>query len=310
MGEKGVVPSFKILVVDDAEDFRRFVRSVLQQRDEFQVAEASDGLQAIQKAKELQPDLILLDIGLPSLDGLEVARRVRAFGPVRILFVSGMSDPEVVREALRLGAGYVRKVHAHGDLLPAIEAVLEGKRFVGKGLEFTEDKNAEVSRWHEILVCSDDAAFLQGLTRFIAAALNRGNPVMVQTTELHQDRLIEKLRHEGVDIDAAIQRGTYISSDAAAPRDPSSVLAAVRDLSDAAARAGNKHPRVALCGERAVHFWAKGETEAAFCLERFFSELARANDVDILCVYLVTQGQEDDPTFKLICAEHSVVSYR
>ena len=304
------MPSLKILVVDDSQDFRRFVRSVLQQKDEFQVAEASDGLQAIQKAKELQPDLILLDIGLPSLDGLEVARRVRAFGSVRILFVSEMSDPEIVLEALRLGAGYVRKVHVHSDLLPAIEAVLEGKRFVGKGLEFSEDKNAEVSHWHEILVCSDDDALLEGLTRFIAAALNSGNPVIVQTTELHQDRLIEKLRHKGVDIDAAIQRGTYISSDAAAPRDPSRVLAAVRDLSEAAARAGNKHPRVALCGERAAHFWAKGETDAAFCLERFFSELARANDVDILCVYPVTQGQEDDPTFKLICAEHSVVSYR
>jgi hypothetical protein len=192
----------------------------------------------------------------------------------------------------------------------AVEAVLEGKRFVGEGLEFSKDKNAEVSHRHEILVCSDDGALLEGLTRFIAGALNSGSPVIVQATELHLGRLLEKLRHEGVDIDTAIQRGTYISSDPAAPRDPARVLRAVRDLSEAAAEAGKKHPRVALCGERAGHFWAKGEADAAFCLEQFFSELAKANDIDILCVYPLTQGQEDDPTFKLICAEHSAVSYQ
>ena len=216
----------------------------------------------------------------------------------------------MVREALRLGVGYVHKAHAQSDLVLAVEAVLEGKRFVGEGLEFSEDKNAEVSHRHEILVCSDDGALPEGLTRVIAGALNSGSPVIVQATELHLGRLLEKLRHEGVDIDTAIQRGTYISSDPAAPRDPARVLRAVRDLSEAAAEAGNKHPRVALCGERAGHFWANGEADAAFCLEQFFSELAKANDVDILCVYPLTQGQEDDPTFKLICAEHSAVSYQ
>ena len=309
-GLAGVVRSIKILVVDDFQGFRRFVCSVLRQRADFEVAEASEGWEAIQRAKQLQPDLILLDIGLPGLDGLEVARRVQAEGPARILFVSGLSDPEVVREALRLGVGYVHKAHAQSDLVLAVEAVLEGKRFVGEGLEFSEDKNAEVSHRHEILVCSDDGALPEGLTRFIAGALNSGSPVIVQATELHLGRLLEKLRHEGVDIDTAIQRGTYISSDPAAPRDPARVLRAVRDLSEAAAEAGNKHPRVALCGERAGHFWAKGEADAAFCLEQFFSELAKANDVDILCVYPLTQGQEDDPTFKLICAEHSAVSYQ
>ena len=90
-GLAGVVRSIKILVVDDFQGFRRFVCSVLRQRADFEVAEASEGWEAIQRAKQLQPDLILLDIGLPGLDGLEVARRVQAEGPARILFVSGLS---------------------------------------------------------------------------------------------------------------------------------------------------------------------------------------------------------------------------
>ena len=132
--------SFKILVVDDVEEFRRLVLLLLQQRAEFQVIQASDGLEAVQKAEELQPDLILLDIRLPNLNGIEVARRVGKLVPsAKILFLSQESSPEVVREALSLEVhGYVLKLSVHSDLLPAIEAVLGGGRFVSSGLEFSE----------------------------------------------------------------------------------------------------------------------------------------------------------------------------
>ena len=131
------MPRHRILVVEDFEQFRRFVVSTLQQRAEFQITEASDGLEALQKAKEEQPDLVLLDLGLPKLNGIEVARRLRklAISP-KIVFVSQESSPEVVREALNLGAlGYVHKIRAGSDLVPAIEAALEGKHFVSQGLD-------------------------------------------------------------------------------------------------------------------------------------------------------------------------------
>jgi DNA-binding NarL/FixJ family response regulator len=131
-----VVQCFKILVVEDYEPFRRFVGSLVQPRPEFQTTQASDGLEAVQKAEELQPDLILLDIGLPGLNGLEVARRVRKLAPgARILFISQESSPDVVREALILGAkGYVHKPRAASDLLRAVETVLRGEQFVSDGL--------------------------------------------------------------------------------------------------------------------------------------------------------------------------------
>jgi CheY-like chemotaxis protein len=122
----------KILVVEDSEPFRRFVVSTLREKPEFLVTEASDGLQAVQKAEEHQPDLILLDIGLPILNGLMVARRVRKLAPAsKILFLTQESSPDVIREGLGLGAlGYVYKPLAHNYLLPAIEAVLRGSQFV------------------------------------------------------------------------------------------------------------------------------------------------------------------------------------
>ena len=125
--------SVRVLVVDDYEPFRRFVCSTLGKRPELQViGEASDGLEAMQKAEELQPDLILLDIGLPRLNGIEAARRIRKLVPEsKIILLTPDSSAEVVQEALSLGArGYVVKVNAERDLLAAVEGVISGKRFV------------------------------------------------------------------------------------------------------------------------------------------------------------------------------------
>ena len=122
----------KILVVEDFEDFRRILCLALEQRCEFQLIQASDGLEAVQKAEQQQPDLILLDVGLPSLNGIEVAKRVRHLAPqARVLFVSQESSPDVVREALNSGAqGYIHKHRVGRDLLPAIDAILRGEQFV------------------------------------------------------------------------------------------------------------------------------------------------------------------------------------
>ena len=100
------------------------------------VCEVADGLAAVQKAEELKPDLILLDISLPSLNGIEAGRQIRKVAPnAKILFLSQESSEDVVREALSLGArGYVIKTQAGSELLPAVEAVLRGKKFVSKGV--------------------------------------------------------------------------------------------------------------------------------------------------------------------------------
>ena len=143
--------SVSILVVDDYEPWRRYVSSSLQRQPELEiVCEATDGLEAVEQTEKLKPDLILLDIGLPKLNGIEVARRVRRLAPQsKILIVSQDSFADVAKEAFSLGAwGYVDKADAGSELLPAVNAVLRGKKFVGSrfaGHDFTDTTDAQKS---------------------------------------------------------------------------------------------------------------------------------------------------------------------
>jgi DNA-binding NarL/FixJ family response regulator len=122
-----------VLVVDDFEPFLRFVCAALEKRVDLQiVGGASDGLEAVQKAVELKPDLILMDIGLPSLNGIEAARQIRKLVPEsKIIFLSQESSADVVQEALSVGAwGYVVKARAASDLVAAVETAISGPKFV------------------------------------------------------------------------------------------------------------------------------------------------------------------------------------
>ena len=133
----------KVLVVDDFEPWCCVICSMLQKEPGLQVVgEVSDGLEAVQRARELQPDLILLNVGLPSINGIEAARRIREASPTtKILFVSEGSSPDVAEAALGTGArGYVIKSDAGTELLPAVEAILRGEWFISASLnERAED---------------------------------------------------------------------------------------------------------------------------------------------------------------------------
>lgn len=138
--------SFRILLVDDYEPWRQQVRSMLQEDPEvLVVAEAEDGLEAVQKAKELKPDLILLDIGLPNLDGLEAANRIRQVAPdAAIIFLTQNSDKDVVRAALSAGArGYVLKSDAGRELHTAVAGILGGDDFVSSGIKMGNSGETE-----------------------------------------------------------------------------------------------------------------------------------------------------------------------
>jgi DNA-binding NarL/FixJ family response regulator len=127
------VSLLRILLVEDFLPFRQFTCSMLATKPELQVVcQVSDGLEAVQKAEELKPDLILLDIGLPSLNGIEAARQIRELSPEsKIIFLSQDSSPDVMQEALGLGAwGYIVKSRAQSDLLAAVDAIILGERFV------------------------------------------------------------------------------------------------------------------------------------------------------------------------------------
>src|SRR5262249_46213567 len=117
----------RVLLVDDHEAWRHHIRAILEHEPGLQVVgEASDGLDAVQRARELQPDLICLDVGLPKLNGLEAAHQIQELSPTStILFVSENRSSDIVEAALRTGAcGYVLKSNAGSALLPALRAAL------------------------------------------------------------------------------------------------------------------------------------------------------------------------------------------
>lgn len=134
----------RTLVVDDFSSFRRRVCWMLEENPEVRlIGEAADGAEAVQKAVEFQPDLILLDSDLPKLSGIEAARQIRKVVPKsKLLFVSQDSNPEVVQSAFYLGArGYVIKSDAARELLPAVKAVIQGAQYVSRalaGLDLTD----------------------------------------------------------------------------------------------------------------------------------------------------------------------------
>ena len=131
-------------MVDDHEPFRRFVSSTLSEQTNLKViGEGQDGLEAVHQAEALQPDLILLDIGLPGLNGIEAARRIGELVPnARIIFLTQESSADLVREAFSRGAwGYVIKVQAGQELLIAVESVMQSKQFRSSGLDWHGDLN-------------------------------------------------------------------------------------------------------------------------------------------------------------------------
>jgi DNA-binding NarL/FixJ family response regulator len=329
--------SICILVVDDFGPWRQYLCSILQTQPELRViSEIADGLGAVQKAQELKPDLILLDIGLPGLNGIEAARRIREVAPQsKILFVSQESSVNVVQAAFRAGAsGYVVKMDAGSDLATAVKAVLRGERFVGRRFaryyafngasdarfpEIAGDKKIEIAGRHEAAFYSDDATLLDGFTQFIGSALRTGNAAIVVATESHRDKLLPRLQSHGLDIGAAIEQGRYLSLDAAGTLstfmvndlpDPARFLQAAANLFAAAVKAAKgEHPRVAVCGECDPPLWKLGNGQAAIRLEQLWNEIAKTHDIDILCGYPLGsfRRKQDSHIFQRICAEHSAV---
>ncbi|HEY2457921.1 MAG TPA: response regulator transcription factor [Candidatus Acidoferrum sp.] len=126
----------RILIADDHEIVRKGVSSLLQSRDNFEICgEASNGEEAVQQARQLDPDLIVLDVTMPILDGISAAKRIRKLKPsTPILILSMHEGREMVRAAKLAGAqAFVTKSDVSSNLLKAVDAVLEGHTFFSNG---------------------------------------------------------------------------------------------------------------------------------------------------------------------------------
>lgn len=317
--------SVRVLIVDDHEPFRRFICTALEDPRFRVIEQASNGLEAVRKAAELQPALILLDIGLSQLNGIKAAKRICEVAPhSRILFISQEDSFDVVQAALSLGAlGYIHKSRVFTDLLPAIESVLAGRQFVSTSLGMhraPEGTNVQTRIGHEVEFYSQDAVLIESVAGFLAPAVKNRDAAIVVATESHQADFIRTLRKKGIDVDDAVRKGTYLSLDA------SKVLATfmvnglpdgvrffngLSDLTGSALEATRTTPsRVAIFGECVSLLCAEGNTNAAIRLEKLCNVFSQAHqNMEILCAYGLNAFYSDarKDAYERICKEHSAV---
>ena len=319
--------ALSVLVVDDYEPIRRHLSSRLEQQPGVRViGQAADGLEAIQKAEALQPDLIVLDISLPKLNGLQAAGRVRELAPLaRILFVSADFSFHLVEAALRSGAaGYVHKLRVHADLPRAVEAIRRGQYFVSGVVKGGFGKTAigMPPIRHEVQFCSDDAILRESFADFIAATLRSDKAAILIAAESTRAGVLQGLEARDLDVGDAIQRGTLVSMDvteAGLPTvvlnetlEPARLFDAAGGLIEAAARAARavragRGARVAVCRECSPLLVAEGRLAEAVRLEQLWNLIAYTSVFDLLCVYAMARFEKHKTAFQSICAEHSTV---
>lgn len=136
-GRRQGIPIIRVLVVDDSQRWQVYILKRFETESDLKIVSvASEGWEAVQKAADLKPDVILMDLNLPGINGLEATRRIHAISPdSRVLFLSEQGSHEFVVAAFEAGAfAYILKSDAASDLMPGIRAILESREYVSRSL--------------------------------------------------------------------------------------------------------------------------------------------------------------------------------
>ena len=321
--------NYSVLVVDDYEPWRRRVAAEFAKSARWRViGELEDGVDAVREAGSRRPDVILLDIGLKTLNGVDAARRILANDPTaRILFLTGQSSPDIAEAALATGAaGYLLKPEAGRSLLRAIETVTAGARFVSQGLpaelaDVTRDGASRSGHRHDAVFHADEGALVNDYARFSEAALAAGQATIVVTAGDRLEKVRRQLESRGVAVGDAVRDRRYVAIDPApvvaslvvnGQLDTERCRAGAAAIAEQAAReAGGR--RVAVCGDVAPNLWKAGLSAAAIQVERIWDTAAREMGFDLLCGYLIDDArlaEADYSVFHSVCAEHGTVHVR
>jgi CheY-like chemotaxis protein len=297
-----MVVSLRVLIADDNHGILSRVSQLLRSRFEV-VAEVADGRAAVEAAVRLDPDLVVLDIAMPTLNGIRVARELRRYGlRAKIVFLTMHSGDDYLSAAFESGAiGFVSKSRLQIDLIPALEHAYAGYRFVSPRGFVGQQPAPPVSLWfqrvggfHTMQFYRAEHERLSGGGTYVMAALNAGAPVIYIDSEVHLRGLERHLESVGLDLRAAIEQGHFITLDVDRDVLPRIMAGGRPDPAEMTGMFEGAAKRISLlapdnyfavAGEIAPVLWARGLPEAALEVECLSDEFARAKSASLFCTY-------------------------
>jgi CheY-like chemotaxis protein len=282
------------------------------------VAAVTDGRQAVHAARRLDPDVVVLDVTMPELNGFQTARELTYAGlRAKIVMLTMHQSDDFIAAAITSGArGYVLKPRMLPDLEGAIDHVIAGRLFVPSLTALLAILPPPGAGGHAVQFGIHDRAGLNELSAVLAAALQRGDMAAIVVTEATRAGVAERLMANGCDVTEAEAQGRYLSMDATAALsqvmvggriDRSRVAAFVDDLERA--RLAASASSVTIVGEPALVLCRRGEPEAAIHLEQLWHDLTRRRPFLTVCpcpMECFSEGTAPD-LFPGICAPHSAV---
>jgi DNA-binding NarL/FixJ family response regulator len=308
----------KVLLVDD---HVRILESVARElaADFNVVAMVTDGHQALTAADRLQPDLIVLDVAMPGLDGFQTLRQLKRNGTrAKVVLLTMYESDEYVAKALECDAhGYVVKTRIRQDLVNALNHALLDQFLVPQVSPLASaDRNG-----HAVLFYAHEPAFHDAAARYLATALARGDSIAIALTEANRTGIARRLNAEGWDPLELEKQGRYLAVDSEevlsqVMRHDAVNENSLADLAESLERhrlASSLGPqsRLTFCAAVAPLLCRDGKLEAAIQVERAWDALTRTRPFLTLCAYPLEYLNHDAPPelFEHICGAHSLVSH-
>ena len=306
-----------VLVADDYPQVLESVRGLLS-TDFDVVATATHGLQAVDLALRLQPDVVVLDVAMPKFDGFQTAQALREQGSrASVVFLTMHRTDEFVAAAMRAGGqGYVLKSRIYSDLISAIDHAVDGRRFV----PFLTSLSAIDGGQHAVQFHMNDRFFLDEVSRFVGSVLRAGEPVVVVAGEATRAGLAHRLHAQEFDLGRLESRGQFVAHDSAgalsrvmrgAYPDRDSVAEIVDDLERTrVASSSGPDCRLTIVGDMSVALCRNGDVDAAIELESIWDDLTSGLPLFTVCSYPVDCFERGGAElFGRVCAAHSAVAH-
>jgi len=306
----------RVVLADDHPQILEAARSVLTPRFDV-VAAVGSGEDAIAATAKLDPDIVVLDIAMPGLNGFQTASAIAARGPrPRIAFMSAHVEHDYVLEGLSRGASaFIAKGRMRQDMVPALEYANAGHRCIPSAGVLPHWRRA-AGHCHDLQLYGTDQALVDAVSDFFSAALEIDHSIVAFATPAHLDAVNARLAARGIDVAALVSSGRYSPVDAHAAidavvvngvADEARFLATFDAIVEVACRAGGVSRHVSVFGEIAPVLCGRHQTAAALEMERISVAYAASRSLSVLCGYSAgVLGASADLTAE-VCAVHETV---